>query len=187
MDILSFTDDFLPRLVARYVDGKLPLHAMLDIDLWRQLFPDDGQAEQFHWYQISITSNPLQDGTLLLTFILPEPTTARAPKFAAIRIPADHVTSRSAILYILRKPASIFDQWDIYQTAFTPIQEDEAEQGTKAEARRYEARFCCKIQDTDSLRNFVFTVQQNPYDPAAQPDTIIDKAKQFFWQLVSHQ
>lgn len=163
MDILLFVDHFLPQIVSGYADGQLPFHSLVDFDLWRRIFPEGNAEKQFHWYQVSLTCNPLQDGSLLLTFILPEPTASNEPKFAAIRLKPAANDKRRCIYYTLRKPASVFDQWDIYQLPFDSSDATPDEPGHSCRDRLPEPAFCRKIQDTDSLRNFVFSVQQEPF------------------------
>lgn len=160
MNTTGFTNDFLPHLTHSYVEGQLPLHALVDIDLWQHVFPDrsDATREQFHWYQVGLTCNPLKDQSLLLTFTLPEPINPSEARFIAIRLMPQEKTERRAVIYTLRKPKSIFDQWNIHYLPI-PNKQDSMEQ-----------KFRCKIDGTDSLRNFVLTVQQIPF-----ADTEYDK------------
>ena len=40
MNISEFTNIFLPQLLSQYIDGDLPFHALVDTDLWKQVFPE---------------------------------------------------------------------------------------------------------------------------------------------------
>ena len=177
MTITEFTDTFLPHLTSLYVEGSLPLHGLVDVDLWRQVFPEQGAAgsKQFHWYEVGLTCNPLQDQTLLLTYTLPQPIVKGHPKFVAIRIDPQARDARRAVIYTLRKPASIYDQWDIYYLPF-PNQNS-----------RQEQKFRIKIEGTDSLRNFVFSVQQISFSDSEYDNTWIGRIKDMIAGAVTSQ
>ncbi len=149
----DFTDILLPHLIQLYTDGQLPLHALVDIDLWQQIFPERRPlaSGHFHWYEVSLTCNPLQDQTLLLSFILPQPLVYGDPKFASIRIDPQSSDSRRSALYTLHKPASIFDNWSIRCLHFT------------ADTEQTQQPSVIQMIGTDSLRNFVLAVQQIPF------------------------
>ena len=184
MTIREFTDIFLPNLASQYAEGDMPLHALVDMELWRRLFPDQGQgddysqelaADQFHWYQVSLTCHQLKDGTLLLTYTLPQPLLKGEPKFVGIRLKMGRDQERRAVLYSLRKPASIYDAWDIQYVPFPNRQ------------HRIEQKFHCKIEGTDSLRNFVFTVQHQDYLDNQYDSTLLDKIKGLFGGALAPQ
>lgn len=155
MTISQFTQTFLPQLVRSYADGQLPFHALVDIDLWRRLFPDQQDVaesdDRFFWYQIRLNSFELKDRTLLLTYTLPTPMRKGLPKLAGIRL---NRSTRQAHYYLLTKPQSVDDAWDIH---WLPL--------PKA-ADRMKPEFRCKIDGTDSLRNFVLTVQHLDFTDA---------------------
>lgn len=150
MQFEDFTNIFLPHLIQEYVDGKLPLHALVDLDTWKKVFPVDFSLErtQFHWYQVSFTCNRLQDGTILLTYILPQPEQPKHPYFAAIRLNLNIRSDKHVVYYVLRKPQNVDDQWDIY---YIPFPENKG---------KLELKFRRKIEDASSLRNFIYSVQQ---------------------------
>jgi len=177
MEILDFTNIFLPNIVSLYVDEQLPLHSLVDIDTWRRVFPEDpnGSPSQIHWYQISLTCNQLQDRTILFSFILPEPTRKGDPKFVAIRLKPEAGGTYRAVYYQLCKPGSIYDQWDIY---YLPLPEGK---------QKKEMKFKCKIQGTDSLRNFVYSVQQLPFEDNTYNKTTLDHIWDFFHNVTSVQ
>lgn len=153
MTASEFTDILLPRLVQLYTDGQMPLHALVDIDLWQRIFPEQRPTASghFHWYEIGLTCNQLKDQTLLLSFILPQPLSFDEPKFAAIRIAPQSSEPLHAVLYTLRKPASIFDNWSIRSLSFT------------APTASLQQSSSTEMIGTDSLRNFVLSVQQIPF------------------------
>ena len=147
MNISDFTHIFLPNLVKEYCDGELPLHGLIDVELWKQIFPDTANPRElghFFWYQIRLNSFGLQDQTLLLTFTLPTPLSKGQPKFAGIRLDRN---TREAHYYLLTKPQSVEDQWDIF---WLPLPKG---------SQKMKLEFCRKIDGTDSLRNFVLTAQ----------------------------
>lgn len=177
MNIQEFSDIFLPHLVILYVDGQLPLHGLVDIDTWRRVFPEteDGPADQIHWYQITITCNHLQDGSLLFSFILPQPQQRGQAKFAAIRLKPQAAGETCATYYTLCKPVSIDDDWDIFYLAL-PVGR-----------QKKELKFCRKVEGTDSLRNFVLTVQQTPFYDSNYGKTAFDHIRDFFARARSVQ
>ena len=151
MNIIELTHTFLPNLVKEYTAGHLDLHALVDFDLWRTIFPESANAPEegrFLWYQIRLNAFVLKDDTLLLVYTLPVPLQKGHPKFVAIRLDRD---TRQAHYYLLQKPQSIEDQWDILWLPFPKA------------ADRMKLEFKCKIDGTDSLRNMVLTVQQQPF------------------------
>jgi len=170
MNISEFTNIFLPHLTSLYVDGLLPLHGLIDIDTWRRVFPDkDVRAcNNIKWYQVKITCNPLQDGSMLFTFILPQPSQKGQAKYAAIRLKQQGPGETCATYYTLCKPASIDDDWDLFYLAL-PVGR-----------QKKEMKFCRKIEGTDSLRNFVLTVQQTPFYDSSYGKTTLDHIVDFF-------
>lgn len=154
MNIIDFTHIFLPQLAADYVEGRIPLHGLVDIDTWRQVFPDSvtPRSDQFHWYQIQLTCNKLQDGTLLFSFVLPHPNKSGEPKFAAFRFSLES-HRREVAYYLLQRPAKVDDAWDIHHVHLS------------ADSSSIETQFLTKISGTDSLRNFVYSVQQTAFEP----------------------
>lgn len=177
MTVTEFTDIFLPHLIRLWVNGELPLHGLVDIDTWRQVFPDRGSnpASQFHWYEIGLTSNMLNDQTMLFTFTLPQPLIKGAPKFAAIRLDPQARDARRATLYTLRKPASIYDQWDIHYVPFPN------------EQNKTEAKFRIKVNGTESLRNFILTAQQLPFIDGDYDTTWMTRIKNMLSGALSTQ
>lgn len=169
MDISQFSNIFLPHLVALYVDGQLPLHGLVDLDTWKRVFIEKptGTINQIHWYEISLTCNPLKDHSLLFTFILPEPRQKGQTKFAAIRLMPEAKGEIRATYYTLCKPANILDDWDIF---YLPL--------SISQPKR-ELKFCRKIEGTDSLRNFVLTVQQTPFFDENYSKTLFEHLKDF--------
>ena len=167
MEIAEFTNTFLPGLLNLYVEGQMPTHALFDIDLWRKLFPDTPATtpEQIRWKQITFTCHPLQDGTLLFTYILPEPLVAGRPKFAAFRLERTDSDDKRIAYYVMRKPARYDDPWDILSRSFSS--------GTKDN----ELSFLCKVDGADSLRNFVLTVQQKDFQEHFQSKSLLGRVR----------
>lgn len=173
MNISEFTDIFLPHLLAQHIDGELPFHALVDTDLWKQAFPESNRPDDKQgilWYQIQLNSFALQDGTLLLTYTLPEPSKAGQPKFAGIRF---NRSTGEAIYYVLYKPKFYDDQWDIWHLPFP-----QGKQKMKLE-------FKCKIDGTSSLRNFIFTVQQLKFNGDDYGTTLISMFKRRFKDAIT--
>ena len=177
MEVLDFTNIFLPNIISLYVDGQLPLHSLVDIDTWSRVFPEqpDGPATQIHWKQVALTCNKLRDSTLLFTLILPQPLQKGEPKFLAIRLNPASDQPRRAVLYELCRPASIYDNWDIL---YLPLPEG---------ADKKALKFKCKVDGTDSLRNFVYTVQQLPFIDQEYGKTTLDRLRDFFRNVGSTQ
>jgi len=177
MDLNDFSKIFLPNLVSEYVKGTLPLHALVDLDTWKKVFPDKGykQSKQFPWYQVEFTCNALKDRTILLSFILPQPKKYGEAKYAAIRLNPEEHAQRRAVYYILTKPQNYDDQWDIH---YLPL---------PLGADKMELKFKQKITGTDSLRNFVYDVQQIPFDDDSYNKSIIDGMLDLFGNIFSSQ
>ena len=184
MTIKEFTDVFLPNLALQYAEGDMPLHALVDMELWKRLFPDQSQPhrpdtaiddDQFHWYQIQLACHRLQDETMLLTYTLPQPLLKGEPKFVGIRFMTGQDEGRRVVLYTLRKPNSIYDAWDIN---YVPLPNRQ---------HRTEQKFHCKIEGTDSLRNFIFTVQQQDYHDNGYDSSLLDKIKTIFGGALTPQ
>lgn len=177
MNTTEFANILLPQLLKLHLDNELELHCLFDIDLWKKVFPDQmaTDPEQIRWNQIQFTCNPLQDGTLLFTYILPEPTQKRQTKFAAIRLNPQERDERRAIYYTLRKPSSVLDPWDIYHM---PISAGES---------KMQLKFLRKIEGGDTLRNFVFTVQQCSFDEPVNSTSILEGIKERISDMFSTQ
>lgn len=177
MTIPEFTNIFMPQLVDLYVQGSLPLHGLVDVDLWRRIYPIsfEAEAETLHWNQLQLTCNPLQDGTLLLTFLLPQPLRVGLAKAICIRMNPQARGAHDAIIYTMCKPGSIFDAWDILFLPFPNRKQS------------HEYHFLCKVDGTDSLRNFILTVQQKEYSPLDYDKSWIEKLKENAKALLSFQ
>ncbi len=175
MNISEFTDIFLPNLLAEHIDGKLPFHALVDKDIWKQVFPESKNATEkaeILWYQIDLNYHILQDNTLLITYSLPEPSKPNLPKFAGIRLDRKN---NQAIYYALYKPKFYDDQWDIF---YLPLP-----QGRE----KMKMEFKCKIDGTSSLRNFVPTVQQLKFDSEDYGTTLMSLFKRRLKDAISTQ
>lgn len=138
MNYSEFSHIFLPQLAKEYREGTLPFHALVDIDLWRQVFPDmNAKPGQVQWYTIKLNAYSLNDdnNSLLLTYSLPERREKEEAKFIGLRI---NNINRTLTYYILRRPSVVDEHWDLYQYNFAQQHED----------------FVQKIQTTDSLREF---------------------------------
>lgn len=150
MKISDFTNIFLPLLAKEYATSHMELHSLVDLELWKQIFPDsiNSQEGDFRWYQIRLNCFEMKDHTLLLTYTLPTPITRGEPKFAGIRL---NRQTREVHYYVLTKPQSVDDPWDILWAPFPKASE------------KMKLEFKCKIDGTDSLRNFVLSVQQQEF------------------------
>jgi hypothetical protein len=177
MDLNDFSKIFLPNLVSEYVKGNLPLHALVDLDTWKKVFPDKGfkQTKQFPWYQVEFTCNPLKDRTILFSFSLPQPKKYGEAKYAIIRLKPEEHAQRRAVYYILTKPQNYDDHWDIH---YLPL---------PLGADKMELKFKQKITGTDSLRNFVLDVQQIPFDDDSYDKSIIDDIKNIWGNIFKSQ
>lgn len=183
MTVLEFTDTLLPQLLQYYIEGEIPFHGLVDLDLWRQLFPDAHDAaaastptaaDQFAWHNVRIAGHPLPDGTLLITYTLPQPEAKGEPKYVAIRIDRCHA-ERQAVLYTLRRPAGPRDLWDVH---YLPL--PNAQQLT-------EQRFRCKVEGADTLRNLVLTVQQLSLHDSLYDKTWLSRLKSFIGAALTPQ
>lgn len=167
MDYSQFTNIFLPGLVSDYVNRVLPRHALIDFDSWKRFYPDifPTSTSQVLWNEIRFTCDSLTDGTLLITFALPRPQKKGDAKFAAIRINLQEKEELHATYYMLCKPQDKDDAWDILHLPL-PLGQD-----------KMELKFLCKIEGQNSLRNFVRTVQQNPFDDNSYNKSFWDDIK----------
>ncbi len=175
MNISEFTDIFLPHLLSHYIDGELPFHSLVDVDIWKQVFPEEKDvrdSSHILWYQIQFNSFELKDGTLLLTYTLPEPSQVNKAKFAGIRL---NRATNEAVYYVLYKPKYYDDQWDIW---YLPLPQGK---------QKMKMEFKCKIDGTSSLRNFVFTVQQLKFDSEDYGTTFMDVLKRRMKDAISSQ
>jgi len=177
MDTNKFSKIFLPNLVSDYVKGTLPLHALVDFDTWKKVFSDKGshQGNQIQWYQIEFTCNPLKDRTILFSFILPQPTKYGEVKYAAIRLSPEEQMERRAVYYVLTKPQRYDDPWDIYYLPLPQGQE------------KMELKFKQKINGTDSLRNFVYDVQQIEFNDNSYNKSFLDDVKDLLGNFLKPQ
>ena len=160
----EFTKVFLPKIAAEYAKGTLPFHGLVDFDTWKKVFPDDVLTEknQIQWYKVAFTCNPLPDGTLLLSFILPRPGNYGEIEYAAIRLnPQEHVIRR-AVYYVLSRPQRDEDGWDIL---YLPLSQD---------SESFELKFKQKVRGSDNLCNFVYDVQQIDFNDDSYCRTIFD-------------
>lgn len=160
----EFTTIFLPQLADHYQKGSLPFHALVDVDLWKRVFPDLNAApNQVQWYNVKLEAFDLNDreGTLLLTYSLPIRFNKKEAKFIAMRI--DNM-SHTLSYYILRRPSSVNDYWDIFQYNFATGKEV----------------YVNKLDSTDSLREFRNYLATLPADYVAEEETFIQVIKKQF-------
>lgn len=140
MTVQDFTDSFLPTLSQLYLDGELDLHALVDLDTWNKVFPDNMETRNnLLWYQIKLNAFVLQDGTGLIVYSLMEPTVSGQRKFIGIRFDNK---KRDLHYYILVRPRYYDSPWEIYQYSFP--------------TKKYVFDFL--IDGTHSLRDFVNTI-----------------------------
>jgi len=148
MTIKEFSDIFLPTLAYQYKNGELDFHALVDIDTWKNIFPDNRSVyHDFLWYQIKLNSFSLKDGSGLIVFSLPEPNKAEERKFIGIRF--DNI-SRNLLYYVLVRPRFYDATWEIHQYSFT--------------SRKF--IFDCMNNGTSSLRDFKNTIDSRDFEPA---------------------
>lgn len=146
MNYKEFTQIFLPQLASEYRDGTLPFHALVDVDLWRQVFPDfNAKPGQVQWYTVKLNAFQLNDEgeNLLLTFTLPERREEKEAKFIGMRINNMAHTLR---FYLLRRPSVVDEPWEIFQYNFDLKKEI----------------FVRKMDSTDSLREFKNNIERLP-------------------------
>ena len=156
MTIKEFTDIFLPSLVQLYKNGQLDFHALLDMDIWRKIYPDSREEpHDFLWYQIKLNAFALKDGTGLIVYSLLEPNMSGERKFIGIRFDNK---SRDVHYYILVRPRFYDSPWEIFQYSFA--------------SRKFV--FDYVINGTHSLRDFVNTIGSHE---AAMPKGLIELFK----------
>lgn len=173
----EFTKVFLPHIIAEYIKGTLPFHALVDLDTWKKVFPDVEltQKNQIQWHEVVLTCNPLSDGTLLLSFVLPRPRNYEEIEYAAIRLnPQEHAVRR-AVYYVLSKPPREEDNWDIL---YLPLSQ---------ESESFELKFKKKIRGSDNLCNFVHDVQQIDFDDNSYNWSFFDGLKSYFISMLKPQ
>lgn len=152
MNIIAYTYDFMPHLVETYIRREVGIEALIDFDLWMQLFPippAESRHDEINWRQFKWNAFLLQDDTLLLTYELPNPRVAREPKFIGIRI--DRKT-RDVRYYVLERAVYYDEPWLIRQIDYTSGNTN----------GKYPLKFAFAIDGTWSLRNFVLTIQKHP-------------------------
>ncbi|MBQ0056694.1 MAG: hypothetical protein KBT20_03460 [Bacteroidales bacterium] len=118
MTYQDFSDRFLLSLVKSYRNKQIPLHALVDTDLWIKIFPNyNNETGQFHWYLIKFNAFTLSDeeGSLLIIYSIPTQNQKKEPKFIGIRL---NNNRDQVILYTLRRPEYVGDSWDLYQYDF---------------------------------------------------------------------
>ena len=177
MDITQFSKIFLPRLVLEYVKNRMPFHALVDFDLWMKVFPEPvhKRSTQIRWSQVQFTCHPLPDRTLLFIFILPQPKKYGEVKFAAIRLnPEEHV-ERRAVYYVLTKPQSADDPWDISYLPL-PLGED-----------KMELKFKQKASGADDMCNFTSDVQQIDFNDDSYNKSLLDDLRDLFGNIFGQQ
>lgn len=146
MNYTEFSDTFLPQLASDYLEGRLPFHALVDMDLWKRIFPDMNAAPgQVQWYNIKLTNFSLNDveNTLLITYSLPERRDKNEAKFIGMRI---NNMQQTLNFYLLRRPSNYDDLWNLFQYDFKNKQEI----------------FIKKIEATDSLFEFKNCIERLP-------------------------
>ena len=177
MDTNQFSKIFLPRLVFEYVRGTMPFHALVDLDLWTKVFPNPvhKRSTQIRLSQVSFFCQILSDRTLLIIFILPQPKKYGEVKFAAIRLnPEEHV-ERRAVYYVLTKPQSADDSWDISYLPL-PLGED-----------KMELKFKKKASAADDLCNFINDVQQIDFNDESYNKSLFDDFRDLFGNIFKQQ
>jgi len=153
MNYVEFTDSFLLRLAKSYKMGKVGLHALVDFDLWKQLFPDqDGQQGVLRWSQISFNAFTLddEDHSLCLFYHIPLQNIKNEAMFIAIRF---NKKRNELVYYSLRRPKYNDDPWIIFVYDF------ESERDYKIQ----------EIQGASSLREFKAAIERLPFLPEASP------------------
>ena len=160
MTIQEFSDIFLPTLSLQYKRGKLDLHALVDIETWKSVFPDTREGyHDFLWYQIKLNSFALSDGTALIVYSLPEPQKSVERKFIGLRF--DNKT-RDLYYYVLVRPRFYDSEWEIQQYSFS----------------NKKFLFDFFINGTHSLRDFVNTINlHKPEVPKSLFEVFIEKVK----------
>ena len=163
MTIQEFTDNFLPTLSLKYKRGEMDLHALVDIETWRKVFPDNREVyHDFLWYQIKLNSFALKDGTGLIVYSLPEPNKTGERKFIGIRFDNK---SRDLSYYVLERPRFYDATWEIYQYSFA----------------NHKYVFDYMINGTHSLRDFVNTIDAHKAEmPKGLFDYFKEKIKESF-------
>ncbi len=177
METVQFSKIFLPRLVFEYVRGTMPLHALVDIDTWKKVFPDQGHKRSNHilWNQIEIFCQALPDRTLLIIFKLPQPKKYEEVKYAAIRLNPEVHDEKSAVYYVLSKPQSSEDLWDISYLPL-PLGED-----------KMELKFKQKASGADDLCNFIYDVQQIDFNDESYNKSFIDGLRDMIGNIFKPQ
>lgn len=177
MDTNQFTNIFLPRLVFEYVRGTMPLHALVDLDLWRKVFPYKGNKRnpQLNLNLVEFCCQALPNRTLLFTFVLPQPKKPEDAKFATIRLKPEEHAIRRAVYYTLSMPQSDEDPWDIY---YLPL---------PLGADKMELKFKQKASGGDDLCNFIRDVQQIDFNDESYNKSLLDDFRNLFGNIFGQQ
>lgn len=192
MKIKDFTYTFLPTLVEAYLRKELPFSALVDLDIWKELFPYDSTSAgvDLPWSQVKLLAKPLDDGTLILIYSLPEPMDTKIAKFVAVRIDRDSIDSYNKLskseqksdncpvrYYALVRPLYHDDIWDIMQFDLS-------------NTKRYNLdnmSWYMKNNGTWSLRAFVNTIENQPMYPEKEmpqtPPSVKTKFKEIMGEL----
>lgn len=134
----EFTDNFILTLAKKYRNNEMPLHALVDIDLWRKVLPDNvSQDNNFHWYNIKLNAFMLEDElrSMLIVYSIPIFNRQNEIKFIGLRFDNNR---KRLLYYSLRRPKYNDEAWEIFQYDF----------------EHNEQVFINKIKGTDSLREF---------------------------------
>ena len=177
MDTSEFSKIFLPNIVFEYLRGTLPPHALVDIDAWKKVYPYQKRkrGNQIDWEHVEFTCYDLQDRTLLLTFILPQPKEYGEVEYVAIRLKPEEHDEKRAVIYILTKPQDPGDKWDI---SYLPL---------PLGADKMEFKFKQKISSTDQVRNFAKDVQQIDFYDDSYNKSILDDFRDIFSNMFRSQ
>lgn len=144
MTYKDFTDKFLLKLARFYRSGEVSLHGLVDIDLWKKVFPDnDAKHGDILWSNVSFNAFTLDDeeNSLLIVYSIPQENEVGRAKFIAMRFDNKR---HSLLYYTLRRPKYYDDAWDIFQYDFSS-------------GKNY---YIQKIGGTDSLREFKASIEK---------------------------
>lgn len=146
MTYQEFSDKFLVTLASAYRNGTLDLHALIDFNLWKRVFPEEyGNHLRVQWNKISFNAFTLSDSTnsLLLVYKIPEAFKHREAGFIGIRLDNNR---KDLYYYSLRHPQYHDEPWMIYQYDF----------------KKSQNIFIEDIHGTNSMREFKASIERMP-------------------------
>lgn len=161
MTYQEFCNTFLVQITSDYRDELLPFSALINVQLWEKLFPNNFQAAtEVKWHQVKMVPFMLKDAarTGLLVYSVNTFQLPHEIKYVGIRF--DNKCRQNSVLYFLRRPQYVDEHWDISYYDFDKQQEV----------------FIQKMTATDSITEFRNEIERLPLH-IDEPESLISLIK----------